>query len=94
MYKTKRVKKLDDSDSGVYTDGTRFRLANVRGPEKHQFGSAKATRTLAGMLARSNGLVRVRGVGRSYNRSVDFQSNKDGSINRRMRQKGYTNKGR
>lgn len=94
MFKKKRIAYWNDGDSGVYTDGTRFRLARVRAPEKHQFGGPKATKVASGMTARSNGLVRVRTVGRSYNRTIDYQSNKDGSINNRMRLKGYTNKGR
>jgi len=94
MYKIKRVARWDDGDSGEYTDGSRFRLARVRAPEKHQFGGNKATKVASGMTARSNGLVRVITVGRSFNRTVDYQSNKDGSINKRMMQRGYTNKGR
>lgn len=94
MFKKKRIAHWTDGDSGVYTDGTRFRLANVRAPEKHLFGGHKATKVASGMTARSNGLVRVRTVGRSYNRTIDYQSNRDGSINRRMMQRGYTNKGR
>lgn len=92
--KKKRISYWNDGDSGVFTDGTRFRLANVRAPEKHQFGGHKATKVASGMTSRSNGLVTVRTVGRSYARAVDYLYNKDGSINNRMRQKGYTNKGR
>jgi endonuclease YncB( thermonuclease family) len=94
MFKKKRISYWNDGDSGVYTDGTRFRLANVRAPEKHQFGGHKATKVASGMTSRSNGFVTVKSVGRSGVRSVDYISNKDGSINKRMMQRGYTNKGR
>ncbi|MDD3126843.1 MAG: thermonuclease family protein [Candidatus Izemoplasmatales bacterium] len=94
MFKKKRIAHWTDGDSGVYTDGTRFRLAGVRAPEKHQFGGQKATKVASGMTARSNGFVTVKSVGRSYNRTVDYQANKDGSINKRLMQRGYTNKGR
>ena len=94
MFK-KKVQQLDDGDSGKFSDGTRFRLNNVRCPEKHQFGGSKATRTAAGMIGRSKGRVNVSVVGKDrYGRKIVNLSNKDGSINKRMRNKGYTNKGR
>ena len=89
-----RVKKWNDGDSGVFKDGTRFRLARVRAPEHHQFGGKKATKVAAGMTSRSKGFVNVRRVGSSYGRAVVEMRNKDGSINNRMRSKGYKNKGR
>ncbi|RJQ21871.1 nuclease [Candidatus Woesearchaeota archaeon] len=92
--KRKRIDHWHDGDSGYFTDGTPFRLANVRAPEKHQFGGSKATRTAAGMTSRSNGYVNVQVVGKSYGRSVVTMSNGDGSINTRLRRKGYWNKGR
>jgi len=90
----KRISKWNDGDSGQFTDGSRFRLANVRCPEKHQFGGKTATRTAASMTGRSKGYVNVKKVGVSYGRSVVHMRNKDGSINRRMRSKGYRSKGR
>jgi endonuclease YncB( thermonuclease family) len=45
----KHVKSWHDGDSGTFTDGTRFRLAGVRAPEKYQFGGKKATKTASGM---------------------------------------------
>lgn len=90
----KKVKKWHDGDSGIFTDGTQFRLANVRAPEKHQFGGEKATRTAAGITGRLNGLVDWKPTGSSYGRQVGNMSNKEGSINQRMRNKGYKNKGR
>jgi len=56
---------------------------------KHQFGGSKATRTAAGMTGQSSGLVNVRTVGRSYGRAVVEMRNSDGSINERLRKKGY-----
>lgn len=90
----KRIKRWTDGDSGIFRDGTRFRLARVRAPEHHQFGGKKSTKVAAGMTSRSDGYVQVRRVGSSYGRSVVEMRNKDGSINNRMRIRGYRNKGR
>jgi micrococcal nuclease len=90
----KKVARWEDGDSGIFTDGSRFRLANVRAPEKHQFGGERATRRAAGMTARSNGEVNWKPVGSSYGRQVGNMSNKDGSINQRLRARGSRNKGR
>jgi len=91
----KKVKKWTDGDSGVFSDGTRFRLSGVRAPEKHQFGGSKATRAAAGMSGRSKGYVNVTKRGNdSYGRDIVEMRNKDGSINERLRKKGYKNKGR
>lgn len=90
----KKVSKWDDGDSGKFADGTRFRLAGVHAPERHQFGGSKATRTAAGMTGQSRGVVNVKTVGRSYGRNVVEMSNSCGSVNERMRAKGYRNKGR
>jgi endonuclease YncB( thermonuclease family) len=91
----KQINNWKDGDSGFFIDGTPFRLARVRAPEKHQFGGEKATRSAAGMSGRSNGIVNVKPVARdSYGRSLVEMSNKDGSINNRLIKKGYKNKGR
>lgn len=91
----KKVKQLDDGDSGSFSDGTKFRLNNVRCHEKHQYGGSTAKRTLAGMLGRTGNVINWNPVARDkYGRQVGNMSNKDGSINQRMRKKGYTNKGR
>ena len=90
----KRINHWRDGDSGVFTDGTRFRLARVRAPERYQSGGSKATRTAAGMSGQTRGLVNVRKVGKSYGRAVVEMRNRHGSINSRMRAKGYRNKGR
>lgn len=91
----KKIKKWDDGDSGEFTDGTRFRLNNVRAPEKHQFGGTTATRRAAGMTARDNHQVNWNSVARDkYGREVGNMSNRDGSINERMRKRGSKNKGR
>jgi len=91
----RKIKNLIDGDSGIFADGTGFRLANVRAPEKKETGGLKALKTVAGMTARSDNLVNVKVVARDqYGRVVVEMSNKDGSINERMRKKGYTNKGR
>jgi hypothetical protein len=47
------------------------------------------------MTGRSNGRVNWKPVAKdSYGRQVGNMSNKDGSINIRMKSKGYKNKGR
>ncbi len=93
--KRKRVDYWSDGDSGWFTDGTEFRLAGVRAPETYQFGGSKATRTVAGMTGRTRGYVNVNEVARDrYGRTVVNMWNRDGSINERMRGKGYRKKGR
>lgn len=91
----KKVKKWIDGDSGIFTDGTRFRLSRVRAPEHHQFGGETATRTAAGMTGQSGGFVNIISVGRDkYGRELVEMSNQHGSINDRLIKKGYGNKGR
>jgi endonuclease YncB( thermonuclease family) len=91
---TRKV-KFKDGDSGTYSDGTDFRLANVRAPELNQAGGQKAKRSASSMVGRSNGFVRIEEICRDkYGRIVVNMENKDGSINERLRKKGNTNKGR
>ena len=90
----KRIDHWIDGDTGEFTDGTIFRLAGVRAPEKHQFGGSKATKAASGMSGRSQGFVNINIVGKSYGRPVVEMWNKDGSINERMRKRGYKKKGR
>ncbi len=91
----KRVKKWNDGDSGVFTDGKRYRLAGVRAPEKHQFGGETATRRAAGMTGQTKGVVNVSTVGRdTYGRLLVNMSNKHGSVNKRLQHRGCKNKGR
>ncbi len=95
MLKIKKIKKWVDGDSGIFTDGTSFRLRNVRAPEKKSKGGRKAQRVAAGMTGRSKGRVSVKIYSKDkYGRQIVEMSNKDGSINKRMREKGYINKGR
>ena len=91
----KKIKSWDDGDSGVFSNGQRFRLTGVRAPESGRRGGSTATRSAAGMTGRTHGNVNVSVVGRDkYGRQLVNMSNRDGSINTRLRQKGYTNKGR
>ena len=95
MITRKRVRNWVDGDSGQFTDGTKFRLEGVRAQEKHQFGGSRATKAAAGMTSRSGGFVNVKKVARdTYGRDIVKMWNRDGSINSRMRMKGYGNKGR
>lgn len=87
--------KFTDGDSGTYSDGTKFRLSNVRAPESDRHGGSKAKRVACGMAGRSKGRVSIEEVGRDkYGRILVNMKNKDGSINERLRKRGYTNKGR
>jgi Staphylococcal nuclease homologue. len=87
--------KFTDGDSGTYSNGTKFRLANVRAPESSQHGGSKAKRVASGMAGRTKGRVSIEEVCRDkYGRILVNMKNKDGSINERLRKKGYTNKGR
>lgn len=91
----KKIKKWRDGDSGIFSDGTEFRLARVRAPEKHQVGGSTATRVASGMTGRSKGWVDVEQVGYDrYGRVIVEMRNKSGSINDRLIKKGYKNKGR
>ena len=91
---TRKV-KFTDGDSGTYSDGTKFRLSNVRAPESNQSGGSKAKKVASGMVGRSKSRVNIEEVGRDkYGRILVNMKNKDGSINERLRKKGYTNKGR
>lgn len=87
--------KFIDGDSVTLSDGTRFRLANVRAPEMNQRDGTKTRNVSSGMRSRSEGMVSIEEIGRDkYGRVLVNMSNKDGSINERMRAKGYRNKGR
>lgn len=91
----KKVKKWIDGDSGIFSDGQKFRLARVRAPEKSQPGGSKATKIAAGMTGRSKGWVDVEQVDIDpYGRAVVEMRNKDGSINDRLIERGYINQGR
>ena len=95
MARKKTIKKWKDGDSGSFSDGTEFRLARVRAPEKRQAGGSKATKVASGMTGRSKGRVNVEQVGKDrYGRVIVEMSNKDGSINDRLIKKGYKDKGR
>ena len=91
----KKVSRWQDGDSGWFSDGTQFRLARVRAPEKYQFGSETATRRAAGMTGQSRGFVNVQPVARdSYGRVLVEMSNNSGSINSRLLRRGSKNRGR
>ncbi|MBW3002481.1 thermonuclease family protein [Candidatus Woesearchaeota archaeon] len=91
----RKIKKWLDGDSGHFSDGTSFRLARVRAPEKHQFGGSRATRAATGMTGRSKGNVFVKTIATGkYGRKIVEMSNKDGSINNRLLKRGFRNKGR
>ena len=92
---TKRIRKWNDGDSGSFTDGSRFRLARVRAPEKHQFGGSTATRRAASMTGQTRGVVNVRTLATDrYGRKVVEMRNKHGSVNNRLLSRGSKGKGR
>ena len=91
----KKVKSWADGDSGVFSDGSRFRLRNVRAPEYPSKKGKQAKKSATGMTGRSRGWVGIKSYAKDkYGRTVVDMWNKDGSINKRLRKKGYTNKGR
>lgn len=88
------MKEIVDGDGVKFADGEEGRLVNVRAPEKNEPGYARAKKSLSSMIARSGGEVNCRSVGRDkYGRLLVEISNHEGSINKRLREKGYTNKG-
>lgn len=65
MSKKKQYKKKvhwTDGDSGRFSDGTRFKLQNVRASESGQNGGQKIKRVPAGMTSRSKNHVIVEEV--------------------------------
>jgi len=91
----KKIKKWYDGDSGVFSNGEQFRLARVRAPEKNKKEGSTALRSASGMTSRQNNFVNVNKVAKDkYGRSIVEISNKHGSVNNRLRQRGYANKGR
>ncbi|NPE28965.1 nuclease [Methanococcoides sp. SA1] len=88
------VVKCKDGDSFTLKNGIEIRLANVRAQEIGKPGAVNATRVLAGILGRDSNKIRYKGVDISYGRLVAEVRNINGSVNEKMREKGYTNKGR
>lgn len=89
MFYKKKVKKWDDGDSGTFADGTRFRLARVKAPERNRRGASTATRRAAGMTAASRGNVQFKTVAKDkYGRSVGEMRNRYGSINDELIRRG------
>ena len=79
-----------DGDSGQFSNGERFRLADVRSPDKNESDYLKAKRSLSAMAGRSHKWVTVEEVGiDQYGRVLVNLENQDGSINDRMKQRGY-----
>lgn len=79
-----------DGDSGQFTNGERFRMADVRSPDKDEVDYVKAKRSLSAMAGRSHRWVTVEQVGiDQYGRLLVKLENQDGSLNERMKQRGY-----
>ena len=79
-----------DGDSGQFSNGERFRMADVRSPEEDDPDYIKAKRIVSGMAGRFHKWVSVEEVGiDQYGRVLVKLYNEDGSINDRMRQRGY-----
>ena len=80
-----------DGDSGQFENGERFRLADVRSPDKDEVNYMKAKRSVSAMAGRNHRWVTVEEVGIDpYGRLLVKLYNEDGSINDRMRQRGYS----
>ena len=79
-----------DGDSGQFSNGERFRLADVRSPEEDEVDYMKAKRVVSSMAGRSRRWVTVEEVGIDpYGRLLVKLENQDGSLNERMKQRGY-----
>ena len=79
-----------DGDSGQFSNGERFRLADVRSPSKNEVDYMKAKRSVSAMAGRSGRWVTVEEVGIDpYGRLLVKLENQDGSLNERMKQRGY-----
>ena len=80
-----------DGDSGQFSNGERFRMADVRSPDKNEINYMKAKRSVSAMAGRFHRWVTVEEVGIDpYGRLIVKLYNQDGSINDRMRQRGYS----
>lgn len=80
-----------DGDSGQFSNGERFRLTDIRSPDKNEADYLKVKRSLFAMAGRSNRWGTVEEVGiDSYGRLLVNLKNQDGSINERMRQRGFS----
>ena len=80
-----------DGDSGQFSNGERFRIANIHTPEKDDPEYRRAKRIVSSMAGRSKGWVTVEVVGiDQYGRLLVELGNQDGSINERMRQRGFS----
>ncbi|WMW26005.1 nuclease [Methanolobus sediminis] len=88
------VVRYIDGDTFLLNVGIKIRLSNVRAHELHQYGGMKAKRTLSGMIGRHGRKIKFKGVHIDRDRLVAEVKNGDGSINDRMRKKGYRSKGR
>ena len=79
-----------DGDSGQFSNGERFRLADVRSPEEDEADYLKAKRSLSAMAGRSHRWVTVEEVGfDQYGRILVKIFNENGSLNERIKQRGY-----
>ena len=91
----KQIDYWNDGDSGVFTDPSKFRLADVRAPEISQSGGKEAKEIAEEMTRKYDDWVDVDVKAKDdYGREIVEMSNSDGSINERMREKGYTDQGR
>ncbi len=93
MWSQRKIIKVLDGDTVQFANGDYGRLAEVRAPEKNNKYYSTAKRALALMISRSQWIVNCKIVGKSYGRFVVQISNHDGSINQRMKAKGFTNMG-
>ncbi|MCA9459116.1 MAG: hypothetical protein KC550_01050 [Nanoarchaeota archaeon] len=93
MWSKRKVIEVLDGDTVQFANGDYGRLAGVRAPEKNHKLYSTAKRVLAGMISRDNWEVNCKVVGTSYNRLVVELSNFEGSINQRMKAKGFTHYG-
>ena len=87
-----KVTRIIDGDTFKVQGGKAIRLANVRAPELGTKGGAKARNELKGCIGGKT--VSYNTVSKSYGRDVANVKVAEKSVNRVMRNKGYTKKGK
>ena len=66
----KIIREWTDGDSGIFTDGKKFRLSNVSAPEKHEPGYNLAT-LRSERLVHPGTLIDIKTTGKdTYNRQL------------------------
>jgi len=88
-----KVRKVTDGDTFITQDDTKVHLANVRAPEKGQWGAPQARRDFRELISRKQGKVET--VARDpYGRVVAQVKVGNKSVDKAMRAKGWKDRGK